>query len=103
MAQSPPRSAAGTTAAARAEALQPQLLPQNLLHDLVRPAADGAEPRVAAGARDSVLLHVAGAAEDLQGVVRLVERVALGLQLRHRHFLDGVDARVVEPQRIVGE
>src|SRR3954454_5723096 len=78
-------------------ALQAQLLPQDLLHDLVRPAAYRAQAGVAAGALDPVLLHVAGAAEDLRGVVGLLESAALGQELGHRDLLHGVLARVVEP------
>src|SRR5205085_11472840 len=82
-------------------ALQAQLLPQDLLHDLVRPAPDGTESRITRRALYSVLLHVARAAEDLQRVVGLLEGCALGHQLRHRHLADCVDAPVEEPQRVV--
>ena len=49
--------------------LQPQLLPQDLLHHLVGAAADRAQAGVAHRSLDLVLLHVAGAAVDLEGVV----------------------------------
>ena len=44
----------------------PQLLAEDLLHDLVGAAADRAQAGVPHGALDLVLLHVAGAAVDLE-------------------------------------
>src|SRR5688500_11503624 len=64
--------------------LQPELLAEDLAHDLVGTAADRSEARVTRRSLDLVLLHVAGAAEDLERRVGHVERVPLGLQLRDR-------------------
>src|SRR4051812_9226583 len=83
--------------------LKAELLPQYLLHDLVGPAADWPQAQVARRALDAVLLHVAGAAEDLDRVVGLVEGVALGLQLGHRHLLDRVVPLGEQAQRVVGD
>src|SRR5438552_2096082 len=70
--------------------LQAERLAEDLAHDLVRAAADRAEARVARHALDLVLLHVAGAAVDLQARVHHVEAGPLRDQLGHRDLLDGV-------------
>src|SRR5256885_2261218 len=59
--------------------LQPEQLPEDLLHDLVGTATDRPEAGVAGGSLHVVLAHVARAAVDLDGVVGNVEGVALGL------------------------
>src|SRR5436309_14439483 len=83
--------------------LQAERLAEDLAHDLVRAAPDRAEARVARHALDLVLLHVAGAAVDLQRLVGDVEAVALGLQLRHRHLAQRVLALVEATERVVGQ
>src|SRR4051794_1494286 len=65
-------------------------LAQDLLHDLVGPAADRAQARVARHALDLVLLHVAGAAMDLQAGVHDVEARPLRDELGHRDLLHRV-------------
>ena len=67
----------GPVADLRALLAEPQLPPENLLHDLVGPAADRAEAQVARHALDLVLLHVAGAAVDLERLVGNLEGRAL--------------------------
>src|SRR4051812_21905431 len=80
-----------------------QDLGEDLAHDLVGAAADRAQPRVAGHALDLVLLHVAGAAVDLQAGVHDVEAGALRGELGHRDLLDGVAlGRHEAPQRVVG-
>ena len=69
---------------------EPQLLAQDLLHDLVGAAADGAEAGIADGALDAVLAHVAVAPVDLQALVGDLEQGALGVELRDGHVADDV-------------
>src|SRR4051812_48512889 len=56
-----------------ARKLEPDDLGEDLAHDLVGAAADGAEAGVSGGALEVVLDHVAGAAVHLQAVVDQVE------------------------------
>ena len=90
----------GVTAAAPGELQHP---PEDLAHDLVAAAADRPQARVADGALDPDLAHVAGAAVDLQaGVHQLVAR-ALGQELGHRDLAHGFLARDEPAQRVVGD
>src|SRR4051812_11311036 len=84
-------------------ALQPQLLRQDLAHDLVGAAANRPEAGVARRALDPVLLHVAGAAEDLERLVGHLEHVALGDELGHRHLFGRVDSVDEQAQPVVGD
>src|SRR5436190_13747406 len=80
-----------------------ELAPDDLLHDLVRAAADRAEARVAEGAFDLVLAHVAVAAEELQDVVGGAHAVALGDELRHRRLAQGVVPGDEQAQGVVSD
>src|SRR3954447_26787325 len=83
--------------------LEPDDLAEDLAHDLVGAAADRPEARVARGALEVVLGHVAGAAVHLQAVVDQVERRPLGDQLGHCDLLDDVLAGGEARQRVVGD
>src|SRR4051794_14483099 len=80
---------------------EPIAPPDDIEHDLVRAGADAVEPQVAPGALDAVLLHVAGAAVDLDALVGDVDRNPRGVQLRHRDLAHGVLAVVEAPSRRV--
>src|ERR1700677_2542012 len=58
--------------------LQRENATEDLTHDLVRAAADRAEAGVARGALDPNLLHIAGAAVDLQAGVHQLKGGSLG-------------------------
>src|ERR1022692_4889161 len=49
--------------------LQPVRPPDHVQHDLVSPRADAVQSRIPPGPLDAVLLHVAGAAVDLNALV----------------------------------
>src|SRR5260370_2567323 len=53
-------------------------------HDLVSAAADREQPRVAVGARDARLFHVAHAALELQALIPDLARQSPPLKLPHR-------------------
>src|SRR5919106_2289895 len=78
--------------------LEPELLREDLLHDLVAAAADRAQAGVAHRAAD--LLVPVG---DPEGQLRHLERGALGQELRLRHLAERVPAVGEEPQGVVGE
>src|SRR3954451_11551508 len=67
-------------------------------HDLVRTRADAVQAEIAPRAFDSVLLHVARAAVDLDALAGDADADACGVQLRHRDLAHGVLA-VGEPPR----
>ena len=67
------------------------------------PPPIGPEARVARGALDPVLVHVAGAAVDLQARVHQLEGGALGQQLGHRDLLQRFLAGDEAAQRVVGD
>src|SRR2546423_1773419 len=77
--------------------------PEDLAHDLVAAAADRPQARVARGALDPVLAHVAGAAVDLQAGVHQLEARSLGEQLGHRDLADRLLARDEAAQGVVGD
>src|SRR5271166_1736851 len=85
-----------------AGALQSERAPEDLAHDLVAAAADRPQARVAGGALDEVLAHVAGAAMDLQAVVHQLEGGPLGEQLGHRDLLQGLLAGDEAAQCVIG-
>ena len=87
----------------RRRAYSPIVRPRISRHDLVGAAADRAQARVARGALDPVLDHVAGAAVDLQARVGDVERGALREELRLGHLAQRVLAADEEAQRVVGQ
>src|SRR5215217_4531696 len=69
------------------EAIRPA---DHVEHDLVGARADAVQPHVAPHPLDAVLLHVAGAAVDLDALVGDLDRDPRGVQLRHRDLPDGV-------------
>src|SRR5260370_35493007 len=72
--------------------------PDHVEHDLVGAGADAVQPHVAPHALDAVLLHVSGAAVDLDALVGHLHGDPGGVQLRHRDLAYRVLA-VVEPPR----
>src|SRR3954453_21425106 len=83
-----PRRSPGSEAVAPADHVE---------HDLVRTRADSVQAEIAPRAFDSVLLHVAGAAVDLDALVGDVDRDPRRVQLRHRDLAHGVLAVVEAP------
>src|SRR5215213_7611467 len=75
--------------------------PDDVEHDLVRPRADAVEPQVPPRALDAVLLHVAGAAVDLDALVRYLDGDPRRVQLGHRDLAHGVLAVLEAPGRRV--
>src|SRR5262249_50887210 len=78
--------------------LEPVRAADDVEHDLVGARADPVQAHVAPHALDAVLLHVAGAAVDLDALVGDLDRDPRGVQLRHRDLADRVLA-VLEPPR----
>src|SRR5688572_12625585 len=75
---------------ARSPPLQPELLAEDLLHHLVRAASDRPEASVAQRPLDTVLAHVAVAAEDLHDVVGDLDAGPLGEELGLGHVRDDI-------------
>src|SRR5436190_9003631 len=78
-------------------ALQAVRTADDVEHDLVRTGTDPIQAHVAPDPLDSVLLHVAGAAVDLDALVGDLDRDARSVQLGHRDLADGVLAVLVAP------
>src|SRR4051812_32026554 len=72
-------------------------------HDLVGAGADPVEPHVAPDPLDAVLLHVAGAAVDLNALVRDLHGDPRGVQLRHRDLAHRILAVRETPGRGVDQ
>src|SRR5690349_20956870 len=83
--------------------LQPVRAPDDLEHDLVRARADAVEAQVAPGALDPVLLHVAGAAVDLQALVGDLDGDPRGVELGDRDVAHRVLAVLHAPGGVVDE
>src|SRR3954447_12042938 len=83
--------------------LQAVRAPDDIEHDLVGAGADAVEPQVAPDALDAVLLHVAGAAVDLQALVGDLDRDPRRVELRHRDLAHRVLAVREAPGRRVVE
>src|SRR4051812_11573119 len=64
--------------------LDPVRAPDHVEHDLVGARPDPVQAHIAPHALDSVFLHVAGAAVDLNALVGHLDRHARGVQLGHR-------------------
>src|SRR5205807_2932951 len=85
--------------ATRAGGLQAVRAADHVEHDLVRARADPVEAHVAPRALDSVLLHVSGAAVDLDALVAHLAGNARGMQLGHRDLAHRVLAVREAPSR----
>src|SRR5437764_3522464 len=84
-------------------ASQPVRPPDHVEHYLVGPGSDPVQPQVAPGALDAVLLHVAGAAVDLDALVGDLDGHPRGVQLGHRDLAHGVLAVLEAPRGRVDE
>src|SRR5438477_1397421 len=83
--------------------LKPVGPPDHVEHYLVGPGSDPVQPQVAPGALDAVLLHVAGAAVDLDALVGHLDGDPRGVQLGHRDLPYGVLAVLEPPRRRIDE
>src|SRR3954453_9722161 len=71
-------------------ATEPEVAPDQLLHDLVGPGPDPRDARVRPGAGDAVLVHAAAAAPQLDAAVEDFVRALAGPPLRPRRA-DGAE------------
>src|SRR3954447_20938946 len=86
-----------TTAASAAAALNAVRPANDVEHDLVGPRTDAIQAHVTPDALHSVLLHVSGAAVNLDALIGHVDGDPRGVQLRHRDLADGVLAVLEAP------
>src|SRR4051812_27361668 len=89
--------------ALRRGSLQPVRAPDHVEHDLVGAGADAVQAHVAPDALDAVLLHVAGAAVDLDALVGDLDRDARRVELGHRDLAHRVVALAEAPRGGVHE
>src|SRR5437764_8102047 len=97
----PPAQPAMLISASAASALETVRPADDVEHDLVGPGTDPIQPHVAPDALDSVFLHVAGAAVDLDALVRDLDGDPGRMQLGHRDLAHRVLAGLVQPGGVV--